>query len=412
MNRSPTEPWILNAATTDADNPMANPIDFALISNQPTPYRVHLLQRIAAEMPLLRLHSIFTHAMAQTQSPWQMQINDSIRPVFFENEHLSFGKWYQKQSLRAYRRIRDYLIQNNVKLIVQMGYADLTAMLLIRWAKRAGIPLLLNVDSNVFSEGRLNPIKRLVKQAMIRRVTRQVAGLMPMGTCGLAYFRSYIDHDKPEFLFPYEPDYRVWSSPDPDRIQTIREQFDFSPQRQRMVYCGRLVQVKRVDVLIDAFAQIAADCPDWDLVIIGEGELRQSLAARIPEPLRHRVIFTEFLQVPDIAACFACCDVLVHPSEYEPWALVINEAVAAGLAVISSNVVGASRELVRHQINGLLVPPRDPLVLGRAIQAVTQNGRCNDMKQASARVLREWRQTADPIDGLRHALEFFNLNRD
>ena len=106
-----------------------------------------------------------------------------------------------------FQRIRAYLTANDVDIVVLHGYDDLTRLSLLRWCKKAGIPCLVRGDSNVFKEGRAGALKHAVKRAFLRKLLDQVAGLMVMGTCGRAFYRSHADHDIPTFLCPVEPDY-------------------------------------------------------------------------------------------------------------------------------------------------------------------------------------------------------------
>lgn len=123
---------------------------------------------------------------------------------------------------------------------------------------------------------------------------------------------------------------------------------------------ARLVALKRYDAAIDAFARLAPERPDWDLLIVGDGEMR-AWQARVPAELRHRVIWTGFIQDPtETAALYRWSHVFVHPGDYEAWGVVVLEAAAAGLAMIVSNVVGAAPDLVRDGENGRLVPRATP----------------------------------------------------
>jgi glycosyltransferase involved in cell wall biosynthesis len=106
---------------------------------------------------------------------------------------------------------------------------------------------------------------------------------------------------------------------------------------------------------------------------------------------------------------YHACDVLVHPSEYEPWALVINEAVACELPVIATSVVGAAVELVRHRENGLIVPPRSVEAMADAIWEITRTDRYLEMKASCLPILDGWRRAADPVQAVRDALRHFGL---
>lgn len=386
---------------------MSDRPDFAIISHEPAPYRMHVLRRIVAELPEARLHSLFTHS--SVSMPWDVERQSEANAVFFPEAGMATRQHIGRGSVPLFRLIRDYLTRHRVRLTILLGYNDLTRALLIRWARRQGVPLLITGDSNVFGEGRLGYVKRTVKRAYVRWVLNCVSGLMPMGVCGRAFFRLYKDHNLPEFLFPYEPDYALFEKPDAEHEHAFTQRYSLNAGRKRLLYSGRFVPAKRVDLLIDAFARIAAHRPEWDLVLAGDGPLRNQLESRVPVSLRNRVTWTGFLQVEDTACCYRQCAVLVHPSEYEPWAVVINEAIASGLAVVASNVIGAAAELVRHGTNGLLVQPRNVESLVDALLRVTTPNAAETMRAQAPAILKQWRTAADPVAGVRQALKHFNL---
>jgi glycosyltransferase involved in cell wall biosynthesis len=139
--------------------------------------------------------------------------------------------------------------------------------------------------------------------------------------------------------------------------------------------------------------------------MIGEGDLRDSLRGRVGPELAARVTWTGFLDdQAAISALYRLSDVLVLPSDHEPWALVINEAAAAGLAIVSSNVVGAAAELVRDGVNGRIFPAGDLKGVTDCLMDVTVAAKADAMKAASATVLADWRRRGDPVAGLRQAL--------
>src|SRR3954467_13823779 len=106
--------------------------------------------------------------------------------------------------------------------------------------------------------------------------------------------------------------------------------------------------------------------------MVGAGENRDDLLARIPAHLKDRFIWTGFLDdQATVSALYRLSDVLVLPSDYEPWALVVNEATAAGMAIVASDVVGATPELVRDRMNGRLFPRGSLPALNEALMDVT-----------------------------------------
>ncbi|MCC6580651.1 MAG: glycosyltransferase family 4 protein [Phycisphaeraceae bacterium] len=371
-------------------------VHLAFICNEPTPYRLHLLRRLSRELDGVQLHTLFTHRFRDAHVPWAMDIDDAIHPVFMPGKGLT-----------QFRAMRDYVRGLSPAVVLMHGYNDLSRLLLIRWAHRNHVPVALRGDSNVFGEGRSSLAKLIVKRWLMRWLLGHVDALMPMGTAGQAYFRLWQDHRLPEFLCPYEPDYAAIERRDEQAIAAFKLAQGLADDRRRLLYCGRLVAVKRVDVLIDAFAQVADQRPDWDLVIAGDGELRSQLVARVPAKLASRVKWTGFLQFDQTVACYHACHVLVHPSAYEPWALVINEAAAAGLAMIATNVTGAAIELVQPGISGYRVPPGDAGAMADAMRTATENDVAARLGAGARTVLAQWRQTADPVAGVRAMVKHF-----
>lgn len=144
---------------------------------------------------------------------------------------------------------------------------------------------------------------------------------------------------------------------------------DPAPQprdRRRILSLGRLQKVKGHDQLIDAFALVAARFPDWDLHIHGDGPERQGLEARVRDRgLAGRVFIGRTR--PDVGNLFGETDLFVLPSRVEGFPNALAEAMAFGLAVISFDCASGPAELIRQDLDGLLVPPGDVPALAKAM---------------------------------------------
>ncbi len=123
-----------------------------------------------------------------------------------------------------------------------------------------------------------------------------------------------------------------------------------------VVAAGRLVPQKRFDLLIDAFALVADRYPDWNLVINGEGPDRSDLERQVEEKgLAKRISLPGWTD--DMASELAKGDFFVLSSEYEGFGNVICEAMAVGLPVVSFDCPSGPGDIVRHEVDGLLVEP-------------------------------------------------------
>ena len=381
------------------------PIDVAFVANTNTPYRTHLHRRVAREMPELRLWSLFTHEVGT--SPWLDQPPPEIRPVQFGPGEDALKQDQPSRAVHEWRkggRIIQWLKEHQVRAVVVLGYNDAGRLRIVRWCEKAGVPCLMWADSNIHGD-LARGAKWLFKRLVLPHVLAKCCALLPCGRLGREYFRKYGVDPSRTFFFPVEPDYDLILNLPAERIEQARTRFGLKPGRRRIVFSGRLVHDKRVDLAIDAFAAIADKRPEWDLVIVGDGPLRAKLEARVPASLGGRVIWTGFLaDSADVGAIYRLSDVLILPSEYEPWALVINEAAAADLAIVSSSVVGAANELVREGVNGAFFPPGDLPAATAALASVTDPQQIERLRAGSRQVLEEWRTAGDPIKGLRAAL--------
>jgi len=389
----------------------AAPINLAIVSNSITPYRVHVHRRIARELPAVRLNSVFTHGL--TNADWTIDVPHEINPVMFGRGESSDYQDRLSGAVREWRkagRIIRWLRERDVRVVVVQGYNDVGRLRILRWCRRNGVPCFLSGDSNIMGD-RATGAKKWLKARVLPRIIRQCSGVMPVGSRGAAYFEKYGASPHDIFLFPYEPDYQLIRDVPPELVEQVRGRLGLSPQRRRILFAGRMVPEKRPDLAIESFARIADRRAEWDLVMLGDGMLRARLQASVPAELTSRLTWAGFIpSAQEVAALYRACDVLVLPSDYEPWAVVVNEAAAAGLAIVCSDVVGAAAELVRDGVNGWTFPSGDVDALTEHLMHVTDPANVERLKQASAHVLAEWQRAGDPVRNLWNAIETFSTS--
>ena len=376
-----------------------------IVCNSIPPYRVHLHRRVAREIPELKLWTLITHENRGDR--WGYHPSDEIGPVLFgpgEETSQQGALRYAVHEWRKGGRIIRWMEQRNIRAVVLCGYNDLARVRILLWCSRRALPSFIFGDANVLIE-RPWFLKKLVKHCVVRPLLRIATGVLVCGRNGQAFYQKFGVPKEKINWFPYEPNFDEIRSLDSTFIERVREEYSLQPHRRRIVFSGRLIDWKRADMVIDAFTRIASERPEWDLIIIGDGPLRENLEGRVPPHLRPRVRFTGFItQQTKISALYRMSDVLAHPANNEQWALVVQEAAAAGLALVVADTVGSAIELVRDGINGRRFRTDDLADLVHALRDVTSADRINEMKAASAQALWQWRQIYDPVNGLRLAL--------
>lgn len=146
------------------------------------------------------------------------------------------------------------------------------------------------------------------------------------------------------------------------KIENIRKD-------NQIIYVGRLVNYKRVDILIDAFAIFINDFKDYSLKIIGRGPESAKLKLKVQElKLEDKVVFVDFLEKDDLEKEIKKSKIFVLPSEREGMGIVIVESMALGTPVIAlESENSAAKTIITNGSSGILVKNINELV-----QAMTQ----------------------------------------
>ncbi len=126
------------------------------------------------------------------------------------------------------------------------------------------------------------------------------------------------------------------------------------PQRKWLVGVGRLIHQKGFDLLISAFQRVSSRHPSWQLLILGDGELRPQLEQLVQQlGLSGRVRFPGIIGNP--YSVIRGCDLFAMASRYEGFPYALLEAMAAGLPVVYTDCPSGPNEIIRHEHDGILV---------------------------------------------------------
>jgi glycosyltransferase involved in cell wall biosynthesis len=178
-------------------------------------------------------------------------------------------------------------------------------------------------------------------------------------------------------------------------VERFRPRANAGGPLRTAVWLGLMTPVKRLDVLLDALA----DVPELHLRLIGSGPDRLAIEQGVRERrLSGRVELTG--PVADPAADLADADLFILPSAAENCPLALLQAMACGLPIVASNV-GGIPEVIRDEVDGLLVRPADTSALALALRRLLADpDAARAMGMRARERIRERYTVADCVDGL------------
>jgi len=153
-----------------------------------------------------------------------------------------------------------------------------------------------------------------------------------------------------------------------DRKRLLRDRLQLVPDGRFVVFTGRLIPRKGVDVLLRAWRELVQTIPQARLIIVGDGEEAPALQQLASElGIEHRVHFAGYQD--NVVEYLQMADVFVFPSFAEGLSNSLLEAMACGLPIVTTDVEGNKEAIVDGE-NGLLVPAVDPTELSSALSKV------------------------------------------
>jgi len=264
---------------------------------------------------------------------------------------------------RLYRLLRE----GNYDIVhTHLIHADLYGTLA---AKLAGVPIILSTKHND------NAFRRHPFYAFLDRFASKFADRIIVISDHLKRFFVEIEGLDPRKMtriyYGLNP---VWVERRSSKIAgpiSVQEELGIPPDAPLAGIIARLIPQKGHTYLLTAFAKVIEALPEARLLVVGDGYLRGDLERQARElRITRRVTFTGWRD--DIPRIMADLNLLILPSLWEGFGLVLLEAMMMGKPVVASRV-SAIPEIVEDGVTGLLVPPRDPEALAEAIIALLQD---------------------------------------
>jgi glycosyltransferase involved in cell wall biosynthesis len=338
-----------------------------ILSEIIAPYRIPVFNALARH-PEIDLHVIFLAESDPGLREWRVY-KDEIQ---FSYQVLP--SWRQRvagHKLLLNRGMKEALRAANPDAILCGGYNYPAAWQALRWAGKNQVPFMAWIESTEQDFRNRKPAIEFLK----KRFMKACAAFVVPGKASFGYVMNYGTREGNIFVAPNAVDTELFvAKAAAAREQVAKHREALKLPSRFFLFVGRLVQEKGVFDLLDAYGKLTPDIrAAVGLVLVGEGAARAELSRRSSAAGLGEVQFAGFVQREQLAVYYALAETFVFPSHSDPWGLVVNEAMACGLPVISSEAAGCTADLVQDGWNGRVIRRADVAQLTAAMEELAQD---------------------------------------
>ena len=339
-----------------------------LLNNLPAPYFTPLFDRLAEKLEG-RLTVCYSSDWNQTVGWEQVSTGDHTNPaIILDRRAPTLRRWFGSGVAAAVALLK-VLKTDKPEFVICYGYTLLPQFVLLMWAMATRTPFAIGGDANFYNDS-TKGLKGIGRTFWLRFVVGRAAALICVGTANRMFWQKYGARPEQLFLAGFAVDNAALAEAGRRERERERkrergiegrgdskadiESKDFNhsshsshsvspslrlslapslPLHDKTVFLfvGRLVERKNVRLILQAARRL--DAERFAVVIAGSGEQLEELKALAAD--QSNVQFLGNVAPADLPAVYAMADVLVLPARDEPWGLVINEAMACGLAIIA-----------------------------------------------------------------------------
>ena len=320
------------------------------VTNIPTPYRIRFFNLLGKHVDL---HVIYEAEEAKN-------IVFSFKDVHANNFKFSFLKKGYIHERIPNLRIISHILRNDYNVLILTNYAYMTELIAYITAILFKKKFIIEEDGNKI---KLDESKALylLKKWLISNASLYLSPSKKTD-------QFFIHYGAEKWLIHRYPFTSVSIADIPTKIFSRNS----DSSEIRYLYVGRIIPLKGVDNLIFAFNKASQVNSNIRLSIIGNAP-DPAYLAKLQNSASTKIDFRAFMDSKELQNEYLNSDVFVFPTRYDPWGLVINEAISYGLPVISSNESMSAQELIVNGQNGFLYDPEDVERLSELILYIADN---------------------------------------
>jgi glycosyltransferase involved in cell wall biosynthesis len=333
----------------------------------------------------------------------------------YDYEFLRTGEpktqWQQKTEFVQFGLTRE-LKKWRPEAVYFHGYDNPAFWPAMRWCRRHGVAVLLRGENeDVLPRP---PLRRAARELFLKLLMRQVDAFLYIGVENKQFFLRRGVPESKLFYVPYSVDNDyflggVGAEQLAAMRHDVRARYALPESSRVFIYTHKLRDTMRPLDAVQAFVKAAPSFTRANaLIVCGDGDLRAEAEREAAQAPDARVVFAGFISQSDLRQHLLASDVMINPA-IEPWGCTVNEGLASGLAMISSDWVVGWPDMVRSGLNGEVYHVGDVDALARLIADFGNRSdeEIEAMKRRSFELARTELSFRTCADGLAAAVESF-----
>ena len=321
---------------------------------------------------------------------WDVPLTDGYRAEFLPN-------------LRSRGRVAGFWSLINPGIISELrrhsydalmvgGHNHATYVIGMLAARVLGIPVLMRCDTHLLLHR--SRLKRALRKPIMGFLYNHICSVcLAIGTRNREFYQYHNVPEERVKLVPFSVDnssFIAAAEAITDR-SAVRRKLGLPVGKPLILFASKLTARKRPMDLISAFNRISQQGIEAALAFVGSGELEPTLREYAARHKLEDVYFFGFQNQSELPNFYAAAELFVFPSENEPWGLVLNEVMCAGLPVVVTKEIGAVPDLVVNGSNGFLFDVGDVDQLAEHLLVLLRSPELRQkMGRESLRMIKTW----------------------
>ena len=328
-------------------------IKVMLITNIISPYRIPLFNSIAGKGVVN--FKVVALAEKEENRKWEI-LKDKIKFDYrvLPGWHSFIRRKKREVAIHINKSVTRILRKYNPDIIITSGYDSLAYWEAFLYCKIFKKKFILWNGTTLLSTANIKGLRSILKRMIIKGSDRYIA----YGTKAKEYLEYFGAKAENIYISTNTVDMEYFQS----KVVEYRHEDSFMKERKKypkylLLYVGQLIRRKGIIQVLRAL-NILRD-PDIGFIIVGSGPEEKNLKAFCKENKLQNIFFEGFKQQNELSKYYALADVFILPSFEEVWGLVVNEALASGLYVLSSKYAGATYDLIKEGWSGDVFDPHN-----------------------------------------------------